>query len=139
MAVTGARDAVRSARRAPSSSRGAATAELAVLLPAVVLLTALCVSAVGAVALHVRCLDAARAAAREIARGEPAGAAVAAARDRVPAAAEVRVLDRGDGLVTVQVTARAELAGLGRIGVQVGGEAVAAAEDLPSPAAEDLP
>ena len=98
------------------------------LLPAIVLLTVLCVSAVGAAALHVRCLDAARATAREIARGEPVGAAVAAARDRVPRTAEVRVVDRGDGLVAVQVTARAGLAGWHRIGVAVGGEAVAAAE-----------
>ncbi len=107
------------------------TAELAVLLPAVVLLTALCVSAVGAVSLHLRCLDAARSAAREIARGEPPGAAVEAARDRVPGNAEVRVRDGGDGLVAVGVTARAGLAGWGGVGVRVGGEAVAADEDVP--------
>jgi hypothetical protein len=111
--------------------RGAATAEVAVLLPALVLLTALCVSAVGAVSLHVRCLDAARSAAREIARGEPAEVAVAAARDRVPGGAEVRVVARGDRLVAVQVTARAGLAGWSGAGVRVGGEAVAADEDAP--------
>lgn len=108
--------------------RGSATAELAVLLPAVVLLTALCLSAVGAVALHVRCLDAARSAAREVARGEPPGAAVAAARARAPSGAEVTVRSRGDGLVVVAVTARAGLAGWPAAGVRVGGEAVAAVE-----------
>lgn len=110
--------------------RGAATAELAVLLPAIVVLTALCVSAVGAAALHVRCLDAARAAARELARGEPPSAVVAAARDRVPDAA-VQVRERGDGLVAVRVTARAGLAGWSAAGVQVGGEAVAVSEGGP--------
>lgn len=128
------------ARRSPAdggaagprlADRGAATAELAVLLPAVALLAALCVSAVGAVSLHVRCLDAARSAAREIARGESAAAAVGAARDRVPGDAEIRVLDRGHGLVAVQVTARAGLAGWSRAGIDVGGEAVAAAENAP--------
>ena len=114
----------------PVADRGAATAELAVLLPAVVLVAALCVSAVGAVSLHVRCLDAARSAAREIARGEPPATAVDAARERVPGDAEVRVLDRGDGLVEVRVTARARLAGWSGVGVRVGGEAVAAAEEV---------
>jgi TadE-like protein len=117
--------------RGRPADRGTATAEVAVLLPALVLLTALCVSAVGAVSLHVRCLDAARSAAREIARGEPAEVAVVAARDRVPGEAEVQVRDRGGGLVAVVVTARAGLAGWSGVGVQVGGEAVAAAEDVP--------
>jgi hypothetical protein len=111
--------------------RGSVTAEVAVLLPALVLLTALCVSAVGAVALHVRCLDAARSAAREIARGESPSAAVAVARERAPRGALVRVRAAGAGLVAVQVTARAGLAGWSGAGVRVGGEAVAADEELP--------
>ena len=116
--------------RPADRDRGAATAELAVLLPAVVVLTALCVSAVGAAALHLRCLDAARAAAREVARGEASSSVVAAARDRVPGAA-VEVREVGHGLVAVEVTARAGLAGWGGAGVEVGGEAVAVSEGTP--------
>ena len=113
---------------------GTVTAELAVLLPALALLTALCVGAVSAVALHVRCLDAARSGARALARDEPVGAVVAAAEARAPRGAVVRVRFLDGGLVAVEVTARASLAGsmtgVGP-GVTVGGRAVTEAEGVP--------
>ncbi len=104
---------------------------MAVLLPALALLTVLCVSAVSAVALHVRCLDAARSGARALARDEPVPAVVAAAEARAPRGAVVRIRYLDGGLVAVEVTARASLAvpvAGGGPGVTVGGRAVAEAE-----------
>lgn len=124
---------LRAGRRAGrvSGAGGTATAELAVLLPALALLTVLCVGAVSAVALHVRCLDAARSGARALARDEPVPAVVAAAEARAPRGAVVRIRYLDGGLVAVEVTARAALAGPiagGVPGVTVGGRAVAEAE-----------
>ena len=50
---------------------GSATAELAVLMPGLVLLMTLIVGVAQVGAAHLRCQDAARAAARLAARGEP--------------------------------------------------------------------
>lgn len=111
--------------------RGSATAELAVVLPALVLLTVVCVWAVGVAAVHVRCLDAARGAARALAREEPVDAVVASARARAPDGARVDVRPLGPDLVGVEVTAHVDLPGpwSGRIsGLTVGGRVVAAAE-----------
>ncbi len=47
------------------------TAEIAVALPALVLVLTLGLGAVGAVVDHLRCVDAARTGARLLARGEP--------------------------------------------------------------------
>lgn len=111
--------------------RGTVTAELAVALPALLLVTVLCVWSVAAVAVHVRCLDAARGGARALARGEDASAVRAVAADAAPAGARIEVLDLGGGLVAVAV--RAPLPVLrswpGLSGVTVGGRFVAAAED----------
>ena len=71
---------------APTSA-GFVTAEVAVLLPALTLLTALCVSMVGAVVVHVRCLDAARTGARAVSRDEPVDAVLG--RDQGPGAGGV--------------------------------------------------
>src|SRR4051794_24361822 len=56
---------------------GFVTAEAAVALPVLVLLTAVLVAGIGAAAAQIRCVDAAQAGARALARGEP-GAVVAA-------------------------------------------------------------
>ena len=117
---------VRGARRRTADA-GTATAELATVIPALVVVTALCVSAVGAVAAHVRCLDAARAGARELARGEPVPAVRAAALTRAPSA-EVRVRRLDGGLVAVEVRSRVPLLWRGGPSVSVGGEVVAASE-----------
>lgn len=119
-------------RRRPAaheaSDRGSATAELAVVLPALVLVAMLCVGAIGAVATHVRCLDAARAAAREAARGEEYSVVRGLAQQRAPARATVLLSETG-GLVTVEVRARVPLlGGSDTWGVEVGGSAVAAVE-----------
>jgi len=112
--------------------RGSATAELAVVLPALVLVTVLCVWAVMSVAVHVACLDAARTGARGLARGEPVALVVDVAQERAPHGARVRVDHLGGGLVAVEVTARVALPGPwrgGGPGVTVGGRAVSVAEE----------
>jgi len=123
--------AVNGPSAAGKAERGTATAELAVVLPALILLTVLCVWAVTAVAVHVRCLDAARGAARGLAREEPVPAVVSAAAARAPRGATVEVRRLGHDLVAVEVTARVVLPGpwsSAGPGVTVGGRAVSATE-----------
>lgn len=67
------------------ADRGSVTAEFAIALPAVVLVLAACLGAGQAVALQVRVQDAAAAAARQLARGDP-GAARALVSRLVPGA-----------------------------------------------------
>lgn len=111
--------------------RGSVTAELAVVLPAVVLVALLGVWSVGAAAVHVRCLDAARSGARALARGESPAAVIAVARDAAPAGASVRAGPVEGGLVAVEVEAWVGMPGLWEgpgPGVTVGGRAVAQPE-----------
>lgn len=75
-----------------------------------------------AMAMQVRCVDAAREAARLAARGDD-GAAVDAARTVAPSGAEVE-LRRGDGRVVARVAARSVLLP----GIAIAAEAVAAIE-----------
>lgn len=83
--------------------RGSATAETAIVMPVVVvLLVALALMGVAG-ATQVRVDAAARAAARELARGEDQGAAVAAARRAAGADARVSVSQDGPW-VRVEVT-----------------------------------
>lgn len=110
------------------------TAELAAALPALVLVAVLCVWAVAAAAAHVRCLDAARSAARELARGEPPHVVRAVAAERAPPGAQVDVTGPAAGLVRVRVRVRVGLpGGWGGPAVEVGGAAVAAVEHEPPP------
>ncbi|XVX20881.1 TadE family type IV pilus minor pilin [Actinomycetota bacterium] len=67
-----------------------ATAELAVAMPALLLVLALALSAVMTGVDQIRCVDAARAGVRLVARGE-AGAGSGAARQAAPAGASVSV------------------------------------------------
>jgi hypothetical protein len=99
--------------------RGSVTAELAVLLPAVVLLLAAVMSAGLATAAQLRCVDAARTGARLAARAEPAAALLATVRAEAPAGASVTV-DQGGEFVAVQVSAAVPLPlpGRPRVGVQ---------------------
>jgi hypothetical protein len=104
--------------------RGSITAELAVALPVVVLLLLTGLAAVNAVATKLRCVDAAREAARAEARGEPGAAAgQRAAPDGATVSVEV-----GDG--TVRATVRTVTHPLGNLlpGLPVEGYAVAARE-----------
>jgi len=106
------------------------TAEAALTLPALVLVLGMMLWAVAAVTGQLRCVDAARSAARAIARGESVAAAVAAAHRLAPNGAEVRVRQDGD-LVRVEVAA--EMGGDGGVGkllpdLVVSGDAAVATE-----------
>jgi Flp pilus assembly protein TadG len=84
------------------TDRGSVTVELAVALPVIVVLLLGGLTAVNAVATKMRCVDAAREAARAEARGEPG---VAAGRRAAPAGAEVSVSASGETVTaTVQAT-----------------------------------
>ncbi|WP_309135435.1 TadE family type IV pilus minor pilin [Cellulomonas sp.] len=103
--MTGGRRGGPEGRARPSGDRGAVTAELAIGMVAVAVVL-VAVLATGAAALaQLRCLDAARTAARVAATGEQDGAALAAARDALGGrAADVHVA-RSGGWVTVRVSA----------------------------------
>jgi hypothetical protein len=73
-------------RRPTTADRGSATVELAVSLPALVLLVLAGLTAVSAVRTQLECVDAAREVARAVARGapvpgQPSAAAVSVSRD----------------------------------------------------------
>jgi hypothetical protein len=101
-----------SAPAGPAPDAGMVTAELAVGLPAVVLVLGAALGAIGTVTMQLRCADAAEVAARLAARGEPAVVVVAAARAAAPAGADIRIEPAGR-TVTVVVSARPRLPGLG--------------------------
>lgn len=108
---------------------GAVTAELAVVLPAVVALSALLVWLVGVAGAQLRCVDAAREAARALARDESAVDAARLAREVGPAGAQVSLRTTGVR-VEVRVSALARAPGLlaALPGLPVSGRAVAARE-----------
>ena len=85
---------------------GMATAELAVVLPALVLVVAAALTAVSVLLAQLRCVDAAREGARAAARGEPAAVARAAASRVAPAAAAIDIGTAGEEVrVTVSAIA----------------------------------
>lgn len=87
-----------------------ATAELAVALPAVVLVLALALTALALGVDHVRCQDAARAAVRAASRGEPAAVVHEVARSRAPDGARVSLDPGSDGVgVVVEAPGRVRL------------------------------
>ncbi|MFI6878637.1 TadE family type IV pilus minor pilin [Streptomyces sp. NPDC050400] len=110
----------------PGRDRGFVTAEAAVVLPVLVAFTMALIWAVLATSAQIRCVDAARAGARAVARQEAQDAAVAAAREAAPPGARVEVSREGD---LVRVTVRARAAGPGPLGVELSAQAVAAAEE----------
>lgn len=81
------------------------TAELAVAIPSVVLVLALCLVAVRAGIDQIRCVDAARIAGRSAARGDGAATVRALASEAAPAGAQVQVGGSG-GQVRVTVSVR---------------------------------
>lgn len=85
---------------------GSVTAEMAVLLPTLVLVAAALAWLVGVGVAQVQCVDAARDAARALARGEPEAVATGLARQSAPDGARVHI-GRAGPLVEVQVTYRA--------------------------------
>ncbi|MFT4187046.1 MAG: TadE family type IV pilus minor pilin [Aeromicrobium sp.] len=109
---------------------GMATAELAVVAPFGVTLLVLALWLVSLGYHQIRLTDAAREAARVVARGDDPGAAEQLARELSPDGAEVEI-DQEGGLVTVTVSARSSLPGDwfdGALGRDLESSAVAAVE-----------
>jgi len=80
------------------------TAELAVAIPSVVLVLALCLVALRAGVDQVRCVDAARVASRSAARGDDAARVRSLAAEAAPDGARVQVAEtHGAVRVTVSV------------------------------------
>lgn len=94
----------------PTRERGAATAELAMVLP---LLVAVCLALVWLLAVgaaEVRAVDAARETARALARGDDPAAAVARGTRVAPDGSHITV-EEGGGEVAVTVSGRVSAAG----------------------------
>ncbi len=109
--------------------RGTATAELAVVLPAVVLLALLGIWSVLLGAAQLRCVDAAGVGARAVARGEPVEVVRAVVAEVAPAGSQVEIGRDGDRVV-VEVRARVRLPWPGSGGgVELGDRAVAWSEE----------
>jgi Flp pilus assembly protein TadG len=110
------------------------TAETAVVLPVLLLVLAGAIAAVTVVGAQLRCVDAAREAARAAARGDTPAAVSAVAAQAAPGGA---VTDVDAGADDVRVTVTAEVAPLGPfpLRVEVSATAVAQLE----PGAADLP
>lgn len=104
------------------SDDGYVTAEAAVVLPALVVLLGACLWAIAVAGAQVRCVDAARDAARAAARGEPDSAVAAAAKEAGPPGCDVEVTHEGDHVV---VTVRARV-----------GPATGALAAIPAPIAQ---
>lgn len=104
----------RSLRSVAYDDAGMVTAEAAVVLPVLVLVLALCLGGIATGIAQMRCVDAARAGARALARGDSTAQAVELARAAAPAGASIDV-DRqpnpSAGTVVVQVHGRVSLLG----------------------------
>jgi Flp pilus assembly protein TadG len=114
-------------RRRPGRDRGSFTAELAVGLPALMVLLFAALTSVGAVTTKGQCVDAAREGALAASRGAPAQPA--AARVAPPGAQVTTDLDADTVTVTVRAEIRILGGGLPRIMVR--SSAVAAREPQP--------
>ena len=90
--------------------RGMATAEVAVALPALVVLVAAGMTAVSVLTAQLRCVDAAREAARAAARGEDAAFVRSLAERTGPDGSDVQVTSGGQ---EVEVTVSAEADSVG--------------------------
>jgi hypothetical protein len=118
-------------RRRRRTDRGSATAELAVGLPAVVLLLLAGLTAVAGVTTRLECVDAAREAVLAAARGQ---SGTEAGLRAAPDGAQVTVTSDGD-LVHATVRAPVPLLGARLPALAVEAAAVAAAEPgSPEPA-----
>jgi Flp pilus assembly protein TadG len=111
-------------RRKPDRDSGAVTVEAAIALGAFVAVLALALGAISATIDQLRCVDAAREAARLVARGEPDRARAAAA-EIAPASANVTITVHGD---TIQVDVRTKPVGGLLPGLHLHGAAYAIAE-----------
>jgi hypothetical protein len=110
--------------RRPVVERGSVTAELAVGLPALVLLLLAALTAVSAVTTKLQCVDAAREAVRAAARGE---SGTAAGKRVAPSGASVSVSTEG-GTVRASISTRVRPLGPYLPGIDVNATAVAERE-----------
>jgi len=108
--------------------RGMVTAETAVVLPVLLLVLAGAVAAVTVVGAQMRCVDAAREAARAAARGESADVVHAIAVRTAPSGAGAVITDAGE---EVRVTVTARVAPLGPLPLRVRVHATALAQREP--------
>lgn len=104
---------------------GMVTAETALAIPVLVAMVGMLLWGLGAVAVQLQCLDAARAGARAAARGEADGVVAEVTQAAAPRGAEV-AWERDGGLYRVRVAART--LGPRLLALRVEGEAVAHAE-----------
>ncbi|AIY15789.1 TadE family type IV pilus minor pilin [Pimelobacter simplex] len=109
------------------------TAELALALPTLLLVTAGLVWLLAVAVGQIRTVDAARETARALARGDDSAAALALGRQVAPDGVRLSVSQDGDRIV---VTARGRIAGPGGLfrslpGAELRAEAIAAAEERP--------
>lgn len=111
--------------------RGAVTVEAAIALCALVVVLALCFAGIAAVVDQIRCVDAAREAARLMARGEPDRARQAVA-EIGPGGARLAVRESAEGIT---VTVHADPVG----GLLPGIELTAEAFAVPEPDVENTP
>jgi Flp pilus assembly protein TadG len=117
--------------RPARGARGAATAELALVLPLLAAVTVGLVWLLAAGAGQLRAVDAARETARALARGDESGAAIAVGQQVAPEGAKVHVTTTAG---KVHVTVTGEVAGPGGIfaalpPARLHAEAVAVRED----------
>jgi hypothetical protein len=113
--------------RSRPADRGTVTAEIAVALPALVVLVMAAVTAVAVATAQLRCIDAAREAARAAARGEQEAAVRDLAMQAAPDQSGVTVTAAGDR-VSVTVSKKVGLLSGRGPSITVMGRAVAASE-----------
>ncbi|MFJ7256248.1 TadE family type IV pilus minor pilin [Streptomyces sp. NPDC098085] len=112
----------RSETAGAGGDRGAVTAEAAMAIPVLAVFALALVWALMAASAQIRCVDAARAAARS----EPQPQALEAARSAAPGGAEI-TMERAAGLWRVRVAAPTP--GFGPLALTLHAEATALAED----------
>jgi TadE-like protein len=115
---------MRRRRSGTAGEAGMVTAETAVVLPVLLLVLAAAVAAVVVVGSQLRCVDAAREAARAAARGDSVAAVREVAARAAPPGAGTSVAESAD-TVRVTVTARVRPLGPAPIRLQVSATAVA--------------
>ncbi|RNL72157.1 TadE family type IV pilus minor pilin [Streptomyces sp. I6] len=110
----------------PGAERGSVTAEAALAVPALVVLTMALVWALMAASAQIQCVDAARAGARAAARSEAEAAVVSAARSAAPPGAKISLGRDGDFW---RVRVEAPSPGPAAPSLTLAAEAVSLAED----------
>jgi Flp pilus assembly protein TadG len=83
------------------SDRGSVTAEVAIVLPVIVVMLLASAWAIGLVVAQIRCTDAARDVARAVARGEAEGDARRIGLRAAPTGAQVEITRTGDDVTVV--------------------------------------